>query len=67
MGITHRYLEDKACEKAEDLAIKQTGLDFESLPATVQSDIWAQAFQQCVESQYEAAEMAVERSRGIER
>lgn len=69
MGITHRYIEDSASELAEELAEKQTGLPFDQLSRQMQSDIWNQAWQKCVEAQAEAAErqveMAMERRQGI--
>lgn len=48
MGILQRSgansLDDRAVERAEELALQSTGFEFCDLPSSVQCSIWNQAF-----------------------
>lgn len=53
-------IEERACERAEELAQKRTGLSLDDLPPQEQMKLWTEAEQQVREELNEAAERAWE-------
>jgi len=51
------HFEDRVCEMAENLALKQTGREFSDLPRSEQMRVWTQAEREVNDSIVDAAEL----------